>query len=125
MTEAEEILESLNEIKKDFLIKHDSEKLDLTLAPPCLIEHYTYVATFGANKYGRENWKKARVEDVKRYYAAMMRHQNAELSGVQYDHETGLPHGWHALWNRTAVNFFVDKFGYTNVFKHINGDIDD
>ena len=107
------------------LIKHDSYKLDLTLVPPSLSIHYACVASFGADKYGRDNWKKARVEDVKRYYAAMLRHQNAELSGIQLDPETGLNHGWHALWNRAAINYFVEKFGYKEVFKHINGDIND
>lgn len=106
------------------IIKDDYGKLDLTLAPSCLTTQYCEVATFGVKKYKRNSWKNAVVTDVSRFYAAMLRHQNAELSGQFLDKESNLPHGWHALWNRTAVNYFVEKFGYKEVMKHI-GDIDD
>lgn len=102
--------------------KFDKDKLDLTLAPPELTSHYCSIGQMGAKKYGRNNWKKAKITDVGRYYAAMLRHQAAELDREFNDPESGMPHGWHALWNRTAVNYFVDKFGYDEVFKHILGE---
>lgn len=114
----------LRETKKEAFKKFDGDKLDLTLAPTCLTKHYCSIAMMGAKKYGRDNWKKAKVEDVVRYYAAMLRHQMAEIDGQVNDPESGLPHGWHSLWNRTAINYFVDKFGYNEVFKHIRGSND-
>lgn len=102
--------------------KYDDKKVDLSLTDPTMEVHYCKIAEFGCVKYSRNNWKKAKVEDVKRYYAAMRRHLNAELQGEYLAQDSQLPHGWHALWNRHAVDFFVEKFGYQEVFKHIRGE---
>lgn len=104
--------------------KADQGKIDLTLAPPCLTQHFCSIGMMGVKKYGRNNWQKAKVEDVVRYYAAMLRHQTSELDGQFNDPESDLPHGWHALWNRNAVNYFIEKFGYEEVMKHIRGSND-
>lgn len=110
------------EISKEKFKKFDSGKVDLTLVPSCHSKHYACIAMMGEKKYGRNNWKQATVNDVIRYYSAMLRHQTSELEGEFNDPESGMPHGWHALWNRTAVNYFVDKFGYDEVIKSMNGD---
>ncbi len=101
--------------------KFDTGKLDLTLVPTCHSRHYATIAQMGAKKYGRNNWKLAKLEDVGRYYAAMLRHQEAERDGIYLDEESGLPHGWHAGWNRTAVNYFIEKFGFEAVYKILEG----
>lgn len=59
------------------------------------------VATFGARKYARSNWKL--VPDAKlRYTDALHRHL---LLGVlcENDGESGLMHAAHAAWNALAV----------------------
>ncbi len=101
--------------------KYDKNKVDLSLMEPGIEVSYCRIAEFGAKKYSRGNWKKAKLEDVPRYYAAMKRHENAELQGEYLDVESGEPHGDHALWGRGAVNFFVRKFGYEIVFNLIRG----
>ena len=101
--------------------KFDSDKVDLSLMEPSAERHYCTIGGFGAEKYGRNNWKLAKLEDISRYYAAMKRHENAELSGEYLDPESNKPHGWHSLWNRIAVNYFIEKYGYEKVMNHIRG----
>jgi hypothetical protein len=57
------------------------------------IDEIAKVLTFGAIKYGDENWKK--VSRV-RYLGAIMRHCAAYLNGERNDKETGLHHLAHA-----------------------------
>lgn len=102
--------------------KYDTNKVDLSLMEPTIEVAYCRIAEFGAKKYSRNNWKKAKLEDVVRYYSAMKRHENAELQGEYLDIESGEPHGHHALWNRAAVNYFVIKYGYEAVFNQIRGE---
>lgn len=60
------------------------------------------VATFGANKYARGNWKK--VEDAEqRYEDAFHRHLLDEVLGEETDEESEVPHLGHALWNLMAL----------------------
>ena len=60
------------------------------------------VATFGAAKYARGNWKQ--VDNAEqRYEDAMHRHLLAEASGEENDEESDLPHLGHALWNLMAL----------------------
>jgi hypothetical protein len=78
--------------------KDDSEKLDLTLPPPELIEAVAEVMQFGLKKYSRNGWKA--VSDRKqRYQAALMRHMNAILKGEELDPESGLSHMAHVATN--------------------------
>jgi len=55
------------------------------------------VLTFGAGKYGKDNWKHAAPTDVQRCKSAAIRHILASLRGENLDPESGLPHLWHAL----------------------------
>lgn len=57
------------------------------------------VLTYGYKKYGgKHGWK--HLEDaVKRYEAAMLRHQLAKARGELIDPESGLPHSWHIACN--------------------------
>lgn len=59
------------------------------------------VATFGAKKYSRHNWKD--VEGgIERYNDALHRHLLA-ANLVELDSESSLPHLAHAAWNVLAV----------------------
>ena len=77
-------------------IKHDSKKPKMNLLPPKAIVEVAKVLTFGAQKYGPENWKE--LEDLQnRYLAGALRHIFAHMDGEQLDPETGLSHMAHAL----------------------------
>lgn len=76
--------------------KFDDGKLRYDLVPPAVLEQLATVLTFGAEKYGANNWQT--VPDARnRYYAAMMRHVEADRGGEVFDEESGLPHLTHAL----------------------------
>ena len=77
-------------------IKYDSEKPKMNLLPPKAIVEVAKVLTFGAEKYGAENWKE--LEDLQnRYTAGALRHIFAHMDGEKLDSETGLSHMAHAL----------------------------
>lgn len=92
--------------------KEDREKIDLSLFEPLLMEVYCRVADMGAKKYGRNNWKNAKIEDYIRYVAAGRRHQLAADRGEMYDKESGIPHRYHALWNLFAQIWMEEEFGF-------------
>mgnify|MGYP006347971505 CR=1 FL=1 len=77
--------------------KDDSGKPRYDLIPPRALADVARVLTFGAVKYGDENWRQ--VPHAKaRYYAACMRHLEAwRLDPTAVDHEFRLPHLAHAL----------------------------
>jgi hypothetical protein len=76
--------------------KYDHGKPDYSLMPVLAEEAVIKVLTFGANKYGRENWKL--VEDaVNRYTAATKRHMAAIQKGEKLDPESGIHHYAHAI----------------------------
>lgn len=76
--------------------KFDDGKLRYDLVPPAVLKQLATVLTFGAKKYGANNWQT--VPDARnRYYAAMMRHVEADRGGEVFDEESGLHHLTHAL----------------------------
>jgi hypothetical protein len=96
------VLERIDTVKEKAGLKYDNGKLRFELY---LIEAYegcTEVLTFGANKYTPDGWKT--VPNAKdRYYAALVRHLNAQKKfsdaggkGLAVDNESGLPHLDHA-----------------------------
>jgi hypothetical protein len=66
----------------------------LDLVPTAAIEEIAAVLTFGAGKYGDNNW--CRGARWGRYYAALLRHLFAWWRGENLDPETGLSHLAHA-----------------------------
>lgn len=76
-------------------IKKDDNKRRYDLIPLAALDEVVKVLTFGAGKYGAENWR--HVEHARaRYFAAAMRHLTAAMSGKQIDEESNLPHLAHA-----------------------------
>jgi deoxycytidylate deaminase len=55
------------------------------------------VLQYGAKKYKPNNWRN--VDDINRYWDALMRHCVAIERGEDFDEESGLPHRDHALCN--------------------------
>lgn len=76
--------------------KHDRQKLRWDLLPLEPVQDIVRILTFGAKKYGDNNWRE--VENgTERYYAAFMRHISRWRQGYRRDKETGRSHLSHAL----------------------------
>lgn len=78
-------------------VKFDSDKIQLELIPPEVIEALGQVLTFGAKKYAPRNWEKGM--SWSRIMGSTMRHLWAWFKGEDKDPESGFPHLWHALTN--------------------------
>ena len=76
--------------------KNDDGKLRYDLVPVEAHEAMAQVFTYGATKYGDNNWQNV---DSNRYLAALFRHLNAWRKGEKMDSESGLSHLKHALTN--------------------------
>lgn len=76
--------------------KHDQRKPALDLVPPAALEAVAEVLTFGAEKYGRHNWRRSGGLEWSRLQAAALRHLVAFGRGEDLDPESGLPHLAHA-----------------------------
>ena len=66
------------------------------------------VSTFGANRYGANNWQ--HLENSKeRYMDALCRHLFQHLQGEEINEESGLLHLSHCAWNILALLEFELK----------------
>lgn len=66
------------------------------------------VGTFGANKYGENNWMY--LDNAKsRYKDALFRHLFQYMQGKDLDDESGIKHLSHACWNALALLEFELK----------------
>jgi hypothetical protein len=76
--------------------KADSGKPRYDLLPWAALARVVDVLTFGAKKYGDDNWRT--VPNARaRYLAAAFRHFVAYAKGETLDPESGLPHLAHAM----------------------------
>lgn len=76
-------------------VKYDAGKPDMALMPPHSQLELAKVLTFGASKYGPNNWRQ--LENLEqRYISAALRHINAYQKGEALDDESGLHHLAHA-----------------------------
>ena len=78
-------------------IKFDSGKRRHDLIPHEAINALADVLTYGADKYGPNNWQKGM--EWGRLYAATQRHLLAFKAGEDFDDESGIHHLHHALTN--------------------------
>lgn len=76
-------------------VKHDAEKIRTDLYSTVALEELAKVLTFGARKYGAQNWRRGMAWS--RLLGAAIRHIFAFMRGENLDHETGLPHLAHAM----------------------------
>lgn len=76
--------------------KYDDGKLRYDLVPVGAHEGLAEVFTYGATKYGDNNWQQVEAD---RYTAALFRHVNAWRKGQRYDLESRLHHLKHAMAN--------------------------
>jgi len=76
-------------------LKFDEGKLRWDLIPWKNFEDVVRTISYGAVKYGSNNWQD--LDDFKgRYFAAAMRHIMSWHAGEDVDEESGLPHLAHA-----------------------------
>jgi hypothetical protein len=75
-------------------LKYDNAKLRVELLPVGALLEVAEVMTFGAQKYGADNWQN--VTPRRRYYGAALRHLFARARGEVDDPESGFPHLAHA-----------------------------
>lgn len=76
-------------------IKHDDGKPRFDLLDSEALEEVAKVLTFGAKKYGADNWRKG--INFSRLIAAALRHISSIKRGEDKDPETGLHHAAHAI----------------------------
>lgn len=76
--------------------KHDSGKPLMGTIPPNALLAVARVLTFGAEKYGRDNWRQVENAET-RYLDAALRHINAYQRGELADPESGESHLAHAV----------------------------
>lgn len=88
----------MDKVKVTRHFKKDIEgKLLMSLIPQKVIDALGSTLTYGANKYGKNNWKNC--PDISLYEDALLRHIGAWRRGEMLDSESGLPHLHHALAN--------------------------
>lgn len=76
--------------------KHDTGKPLMGAVPPNALLAVAKVLTFGAEKYGRDNWRQVENAET-RYLDAALRHINAYQRGELADPESGESHLTHAV----------------------------
>lgn len=86
--------------------KYDVGKIRWDLLVWDFINAVASVLTFGAKKYGGNNWQGI---DAERYFAALHRHLYQYQSGQKTDTESGLSHLAHAGCNLMFLYFFENK----------------
>lgn len=88
--------------------KYDAGKSRVDLVEPAFIFDVANVLSYGAAKYGEQNWQ--HVENGQdRYYAAALRHLLAHRSGQVLDDESGQTHLAHAATNIMFLSYLLTK----------------
>jgi Domain of unknown function (DUF5664) len=87
--------------------KFDSGKPPISLIPRVAIEGEARVLGFGADKYGKDNWRKGC--EWSRYIDAALRHMHAFAAGEDNDPESGESHLHHARCCLGFLAEYVDK----------------
>jgi hypothetical protein len=91
--------------------KYDLGKSMWHLLPYKQLEYVVEILTFGANKYGENDWKAfvSKNNNKQRYFSAALRHLSAWKQGRIKDRETNMPHLAHAICCLLFVLWKDDK----------------
>ena len=79
--------------------KFDKGKARFDLFPMRIVEEAAEIMTFGAEKYGEDNWRLPMQGRRGRWFSACLRHIFAYWRGEELDPESGKNHLAHALCN--------------------------
>ena len=86
-------------------IKFDTDKPRMSLLPFDALHEVAAVMTFGAKKYGEDNWRD--LDNPRgRYASAMLRHYAAWAGGDERDPDSGLRHTAHMTCNALFCLWF-------------------
>ncbi len=85
--------------------KYDEGKLRYDLLDPFALREVARVISFGAAKYGDDNWREL-ADAKKRYAAALMRHFEAWRMGETLDKDSGIHHLAHCATNALFLLWF-------------------
>lgn len=88
-------------------IKHDDKKLKYHLLPPEELAQIAEILTFGAEKYGENNWQLC--DNINRYVDALYRHLEAWRQGERLDTESGKSHLAHVATNALFILYLDNK----------------
>ena len=80
--------------------KYDEGKLRWDLLPVAPVKMIVMILTFGAKKYGDNNWQGVSID---RYYAALCRHLIAWREGEKFDDESKIHHLAHVMVNAMFI----------------------
>ena len=91
-------------------MKFDDEKPRMDLLPPNAIEELAKAMTYGAKKYGDDNYLNGEMLNPNRLVAAGLRHTFSYLKGNKINEESGLHHLSHALASfAMAIEILIRK----------------
>lgn len=94
--------------------KFDGGKIRLDLLPFDSLMDVGEVLTFGASKYGDDNWRKGDSIFAKRCLGACFRHLFKHMNGIEIDDESSLKHLAHAATNILMAMHLLSKENKTN-----------
>jgi len=96
----EKFLTQTEEVMQNNFKKFDNEKPRWSLLPMDAVEEVVKVLTFGAHKYGDNNWLE-HADEVKwsRYSSALLRHMAKFQTGADKDVDSNLPELAHIACN--------------------------
>lgn len=78
-------------------MKYDNNKIPMALVPAEAIEKVAKVLSFGAAKYGENNWRDdGHCTPYTRTYSSILRHLSEWSKGEDIDPESGQEHLAHA-----------------------------
>lgn len=84
--------------------KFDQGKTDLSLLDNEFVHGAAKILMFGAEKYGRDNWRGG--TQWNRAYSAAKRHIDAFWDGEDHDSESGECHLYHAACNLMFLSYW-------------------
>lgn len=104
-------------IIQETAIKHDSEKLDLSMLPPEGLEEATKAFMDGMKKYGRHQYRSGM--EWSRLVSAMMRHINQFNKGEDKASDSGVHHLGHVIANcMMLLDYYYNGLGTDNRRTH-------
>ena len=114
----EEEKDILNAQKEGYGSKFDIGKQRYDLLPPFPLDEVVKVYTYGAQKYGPNNWW--RGMNWGQIFAAMVRHTWAWQRGEKLDKESGIHHLAHVAWGCfTLIEYERNEIGKDDRVKEI------
>ena len=90
-------------------IKYDNKKPSLCLIDPDFLEGLAKVLDYGAEKYGRDNWRVGL--SFSRLISSAYRHLGSINKGEDLDSESNLPHVYHLASNIMFLSWMMINRG--------------